>query len=85
MKAYIIQVGATKGVRLPQSMLKAGNFGDVVEVEVCDEGILIRPVLIPAPVKQGMPASGYAPPPESVAVAIAEGGASFLEEGSWLE
>ncbi len=79
MKAYIIQVGYTKGVRLPKAWLEQGNFGEVVDMEIRDEGILIRPAPATRPVGALVSSEG------TLAEALARGDACFLGQGSWLD
>jgi len=42
MKTQIVTVGNSQGVRIPKILLEQSNLSDKVELEVLDEGILIR-------------------------------------------
>lgn len=42
MKAQIIQIGNSQGVRIPKILLEESRLAGEVELEVRDEGILIR-------------------------------------------
>ncbi|GAB7082026.1 AbrB/MazE/SpoVT family DNA-binding domain-containing protein [Megalodesulfovibrio paquesii] len=44
MKTPISRIGYAKVIRLPQPLLDAGGFGEVVELELRPEGLLLRPV-----------------------------------------
>lgn len=43
MKANIVTIGNSQGIRIPKILLDQSGLGVEVELEVCDEGILIRP------------------------------------------
>ena len=43
MKANIVTIGNSQGVRIPKILLDQSGLSGEVELEVCDEGILIRP------------------------------------------
>lgn len=47
MKAQIVRIGNSQGVRIPKILLNESNLEKDVELEVCDEGILIRPARNP--------------------------------------
>ena len=42
MKAQIIQIGNSQGVRIPKVLLEESGVAGEVELEACSEGILIR-------------------------------------------
>ena len=42
MKAQIIQIGNSQGIRIPKVLLEESRLSGEVELEVCEEGILIR-------------------------------------------
>jgi antitoxin MazE len=47
MKAKIVRIGNSQGVRIPKIMLTDSRLEEDVELEICDEGILIRPAKNP--------------------------------------
>jgi len=47
MKAKIVRIGNSQGVRIPKVMLNDSRLEEDVELEICDEGILIRPAKNP--------------------------------------
>ena len=47
MKAQIIQIGNSKGIRIPKAILEEAKVSGEVELEVTTEGILIRNVKQP--------------------------------------
>jgi len=47
MKAQIIQIGNSQGVRIPKAVLQETKISGEVELEVCPEGILIRNISKP--------------------------------------
>jgi len=47
MKAKIVRIGNSQGVRIPKLMLDDSRLEEDVELEICDEGILIRPAKNP--------------------------------------
>ena len=47
MKAQVIQIGNSKGIRIPKVLLEESGIRDDVELEVCPEGILVRNVRSP--------------------------------------
>ena len=47
MKMDIIQIGNSKGIRLPQAVLKQCGIDSQVELEVKDSFIIIKPVKTP--------------------------------------
>jgi antitoxin MazE len=47
MKAQIIQIGNSQGIRIPKTLLEETKISGEVELEVCPEGILIRNISKP--------------------------------------
>jgi antitoxin MazE len=47
MKARIVKIGNSKGIRIPKVLLEQSRVGEEVELEVQDNQILIRPVSHP--------------------------------------
>jgi len=73
MKANIIQIGNSQGVRIPKILLEQLKFEKTVELEVLPEGLLVRPA-------SKLPRDGWA---EQFA---AENGANDAEEfADWNE
>ncbi len=48
MRAQIIDIGNSKGIRIPQAVLKQALFGEEVEMEVMDGKIILRRSLDPS-------------------------------------
>jgi antitoxin component of MazEF toxin-antitoxin module len=44
MKTRIIQIGNSRGVRIPKTLLEQSGLGEEVELKVDKEQIIIRPV-----------------------------------------
>ncbi len=44
MKANIISIGTSKGIRIPSNLLKEFNFKNLVELERVSEGLLIKSI-----------------------------------------
>lgn len=44
MKTNIVQIGNSKGVRIPKALLEQLKFQQTVEFEILPEGLLLRPV-----------------------------------------
>ena len=44
MKANIVQIGNSKGVRIPKTLLEQLQFEKSVEFQILPEGLLLRPV-----------------------------------------
>ena len=42
MKAQIIRIGNSQGIRIPKTLLEDGKLSGEVELELHEEGILIR-------------------------------------------
>ncbi|HZF39817.1 MAG TPA: AbrB/MazE/SpoVT family DNA-binding domain-containing protein, partial [Blastocatellia bacterium] len=47
MRAKIIKIGNSQGIRIPKLFLEQTNLGDEVELEAQDDQIIIRPVAYP--------------------------------------
>jgi antitoxin MazE len=47
MKAQIIQIGNSQGIRIPKVLLEESGIRGEVEIELCSDGILIRNVQKP--------------------------------------
>ena len=47
MKAQIIQIGNSQGIRIPKSVLEETKLSGEVELEVTPEGLLIRNIKRP--------------------------------------
>jgi antitoxin MazE len=43
MELQVVQIGNSKGIRIPKSILKQYNFEEKVVVDLREEGLLIRP------------------------------------------
>ncbi len=43
MKASIIQIGNSQGIRIPKTLLEQLKFEKTVELDVTSEGLLLRP------------------------------------------
>lgn len=52
MRANIISIGNSKGIRIPQVLLKQLDFQDQVNLEVEEDGIVIKPI-------KGKPREGW--------------------------
>lgn len=44
MNAKLIQIGNSKGIRLPKSLIEKYNLTEELEIMETDEGIIIKPV-----------------------------------------
>lgn len=44
MKANVVPIGNSRGIRIPKAVLEECKIGDEVEVEVEDQTIIIKPV-----------------------------------------
>ena len=42
MKSQIIQIGNSQGIRIPKVLLEDSGISGEVELEACDDGLLIR-------------------------------------------
>lgn len=47
MRAKIVRIGNSQGIRLPKSLLEQSGLGDEVELEVDGDQIIIRPARQP--------------------------------------
>jgi antitoxin MazE len=47
MLVSLIDIGNSKGIRLPSALIKQFGFGELVEMKIQPEGILIEPVASP--------------------------------------
>jgi antitoxin MazE len=47
MRAKIIKIGNSQGIRIPKLFLEQTQLGEEVEIEVQDDQIIIRPVTYP--------------------------------------
>lgn len=47
MKAQIVQIGNSQGIRIPKVLLEESGIKGEVELELCSDGILIRNVTKP--------------------------------------
>ena len=47
MKAQIIQIGNSQGIRIPKAVLEETKISGEVDLEVCPDGILIRNIRQP--------------------------------------
>jgi antitoxin MazE len=47
MKAKIIKIGNSQGVRIPKLFLEQTGLGEEVEIEALDDQIIIRPITVP--------------------------------------
>lgn len=74
MRTNIIQIGNSKGVRIPKTLLEQLKFDESVEFEVLPEGLLLRPVHEKA---EFAPREGWG---EMFRSAFAEGGADDRDE-----
>jgi antitoxin MazE len=43
MELQVVQIGNSKGIRIPKSILKQYNFEEKVVVDLREDGLLIRP------------------------------------------
>lgn len=43
MKASIIKIGNSKGIRIPKKFLEEANLKDIADIEVSKDGLIIRP------------------------------------------
>jgi antitoxin MazE len=46
MKASLIRIGNSQGVRLPRAMIAQAGLGSMIEIEVADGAIVIRPATV---------------------------------------
>ena len=48
MRVQIVEIGNSKGIRIPQAILKQVSFGDEVEMEVADGKIILKRLVDPS-------------------------------------
>jgi antitoxin MazE len=77
MKTNIVQIGNSKGVRIPKVLLEQLSFEQTVEFEITPEGLLLRPVRQP---KTAVPREGWA---EMFQAALAEDVDDSPEFADW--
>jgi len=78
MKANIVQIGNSKGVRIPKTLLEQLHFDKSVEFQVTPEGLLLRPVH--EETKNDLPRAGWN---EMFRAALAEGANDEPEFADW--
>ena len=44
IRAKLVKIGNSRGIRLPKSLLEQCQFGEIVELDVEDGTLLVRPV-----------------------------------------
>ena len=79
MKANIVQIGNSKGIRIPKILLEQLHFDKSVEFQVTPEGLLLRPVHEPAE-NNSQPRAGW---DEMFQAALAETGDDGAEFADW--
>jgi len=79
MKASIVQIGNSKGVRIPKTLLEQLRFEKSVEFQVLPEGLLLRPVYEKAE-NDLPPRSGW---DEMFQTALAENSDDSAEFADW--
>jgi antitoxin MazE len=42
MKAQIVSIGNSQGIRIPKTLLEQSNLSGEVELELCESGIMIK-------------------------------------------
>jgi antitoxin MazE len=50
MRARIIRIGNSRGIRIPKAILEEAGLSDEVELEVVEEGLMVRAIV---PSRQG--------------------------------
>ncbi len=78
MKANIVQIGNSKGVRIPKTLLEQLHFEKSVEFQVLPEGLLLRPVHEEK--QNNLPRTGWN---EMFQTALAEDGDDAQEFAEW--
>jgi len=43
MKIKVIQIGNSRGIRLPKKVIEKYRFHDELIMEVCEEGVMLKP------------------------------------------
>ena len=79
MKTNIVQIGNSKGVRIPKTLLEQLQFEKSVEFQVTPEGLLLRPVHEP-PENESKPRTGWS---EMFHAALAETSDDAPEFADW--
>ena len=79
MKANIVQIGNSKGVRIPKTLLEQLRFEKSVEFQVTPEGLLLRPVHEPKE-NDSQPRAGW---DEMFQATLAENGDDVEEFADW--
>jgi antitoxin MazE len=78
MKVNIVQIGNSKGVRIPKTLLEQLQFEKSVEFQVLPEGLLLRP--IHEKKETDLPRTGWN---EIFQTALAENGEDQKEFADW--
>lgn len=47
MRAKLVRIGNSRGVRLPKSFIEEAGLRDEIDLQIVDSGIVIRPVSTP--------------------------------------
>lgn len=47
VKAKLISIGNSKGIRLPKTLIEQCKFDETVELSVCEDGMLVSPIKKP--------------------------------------
>ena len=50
MKTHLVPIGNSKGVRIPQSLLKTCGLEGDIEMTICKDGLLLKPIV---PLREG--------------------------------
>lgn len=79
MKVNIVQIGNSKGVRIPKTLLEQLHFEKSVEFQVLPEGLLLRPVHEKQE-NDALPRTGWH---EMFQTALAETGDDAAEFADW--
>ncbi len=77
MKVNIVQIGNSKGVRIPKVLLEQLQFEESVEFEILPEGLLLRPIHEQT---KTAPRAGW---DEMFRLALAENGDDLQEFVDW--
>ena len=78
MKTNIVQIGNSRGVRIPKAFLEQLKFEESVEFEILPEGLLLRPVF--SSDESDVPRAGW---DEMFRMALAEEGDDAEEFADW--
>lgn len=79
MRANIVQIGNSKGVRIPKTLLEQLRIEQSVEFEILPEGLLLRPVRERAK-NERPPRAGWG---EMFRASVAESGDDAEEFSDW--